>query len=779
MNDIAIVIGTRPELIKMAPVMRELTKRKLAFTFIHSNQHYSKELDENIMKNLGLPSIDYHLDAGSGLHSAQTGKIMEAVERLWLAHPPKIVVVHGDTNTTLGAALAAVKLHIPVCHIEAGLRSFDNTMPEEINRILTDRISDTLFSPTQTSQQNLLKEGVDSEKIVVTGNTVVDSLQYHLKIARRKSAVLQTYKLEKNHYLYATVHRPENVDVKEQLQRAIELLVSLSKETEFPVFFPVHPRTRLAFEKFGISIPTKNITLVAPLDYLDTIVLLENAACVITDSGGIQEEAYILKRPLITIRTSTERPETLSANVVVGLDKKKALLAWKAFQNGWGDWTASLGDGHAAEIIVDVLERVVKKGKKTTISVIGLGYIGLPTACLLAQAGHTVRGYDLDKRKIDTLQRGKAPFEEHGIQELLEKVRRKGTFTADLTLKKSDVYLIAVPTPDVHHKADLRFVFQAIEAIKPMLEDGSMVIIESTIAPRASMDEILPRLKTIGKRILLAHCPERAIPGNTLGEMVMNDRIVGGATPEATRRTAELYASFVHGNIYQTDITTAECCKVMENTFRDVNIALANEFCKIAEEVGINIWEAITLANKHPRVHIHQPGPGVGGHCIPVDPWFFVGISKQARLIRAARDTNDEMPHYVVKNLLRYVKKHGIKKPVIGVLGLSYKKNVDDARETPATAVLDELKKANVPFLAHDPYVKKFSIQVSPLQRVLRKANALMLITDHDQYLNLALPKDSPVKFIYDTRNVLTLKYDVPVYTLGNRAADRVTKRGV
>ncbi|HAV15435.1 MAG TPA: UDP-N-acetyl-D-mannosamine dehydrogenase [Candidatus Pacebacteria bacterium] len=402
------------------------------------------------------------------------------------------------------------------------------------------------------------------------------------------------------------------------------------------------------------------------------------------------------------------------------------------------------------------------------ITIIGLGYIGLPTACLLAQAGHTVYGYDVDAKKIASLQQGKAPFEERGIQTLLQDVHKQGSFTVGTTLKKGDVFLIAVPTPDINHKADLKFVFQAIDAITPLLEDGTLVIIESTIAPRASVDEILPRLATVGKNILLAHCPERAIPGNTLEEMVKNDRIVGGATQEAAKRTAELYASFVRGNIYQTDITTAECCKVMENTFRDVNIALANEFCKISEEVGINVWEAITLANKHPRVHIHQPGPGVGGHCIPVDPWFFVGISKQAELIHTARNVNDGMPAYVVKNLMQYVRKHKIKNPVIGILGVSYKKNVDDARETPASTIIEALCKEKLSFLVHDPYVKTFSVPLSPLKELVEKADALLLITDHDEYVKLVLPKDSPIKFMYDTRNVLPHTFNVPVYTLGN-----------
>lgn len=403
------------------------------------------------------------------------------------------------------------------------------------------------------------------------------------------------------------------------------------------------------------------------------------------------------------------------------------------------------------------------------ISVIGLGYIGLPTACLLAQAGHEVDGYDIDENKLRLLEQGKAPFAEKGLPELLDAVVKMKTFHVTRTLKKSDVFLIAVPTPDKDHKADLRFVFQAVQSVRAVLEDGNLVIIESTIAPRACVDEIAPLLQATGKKFLLAHCPERAIPGSTIEEMVHNDRIVGGTTPQAAQKTAALYKTFVQGHVYSTDTTTAECCKVMENTFRDVNIALANEFCAISEEVGIDVWEAIALANKHPRVKIHQPGPGVGGHCIPVDPWFFVGISKQAKLIKTARTINDNVPKRVVDHLETLIAKYNIAKPVVGVLGVSYKKNVDDARETPATEILHQLEERKIPFLVHDPFVTRFHTQLHPLDEVLDKANVLLLVTDHDAYLQTPFDEHKNIVFIYDTRNILRARgLKATLYTLGD-----------
>lgn len=411
---------------------------------------------------------------------------------------------------------------------------------------------------------------------------------------------------------------------------------------------------------------------------------------------------------------------------------------------------------------------MAKTKKQINITVVGLGYIGLPTACLLAKAGNAVYGYDIDDRKLALLKKRETPFQEQGLQKLLGQVIRTKRFTAGKSLQKSDVFLIAVPTPDVNHRADLTFVFQAIHAVIPYLEDDNLVIIESTIPPLACEQHIMPLLEKSGKKVLLSHCPERAIPGSTLREMVENDRIVGGLTPLAAQRTATLYKGFVKGQVYTTSATTAECCKVMENTFRDVNIALANEFAKISDEIGINVWEAIELANKHPRVNIHSPGPGVGGHCIPVDPWFFVGLSKEAKLIHAARTINDAMPAYVVQKVAEQAKKLKISKSVVGVLGVSYKKNVDDARETPATQIIKQLKKRGYRVLVHDPHVKRFSEKISPLKNVLSKSQLIVLVTDHDEYKTINFSKYKNIHRVFDTRNVLqNKKNETIIATLG------------
>lgn len=354
---IAILVGTRPEIIKMAPVMRALKARNVPFIFIHSNQHYSVEMDQQIVDDLKLPSPDFHLNVGSGTHAVQTGRIMTGVEKICLKVKPTILVVHGDTNTTLGGALTAKKLHTPVGHVEAGLRSHDYQMPEEINRILTDRISDVLFSPTEQAKQNLLKEGIDDKTILVTGNTGVDALQQHLPIAK-KSPVARTYNLAQTPFLVATAHRPENVDSRESLTALITLLTHAEHQTKLKVAWPIHPRTAQKLAEFHITLPPAWV-LMPPVGYIEMLALMRESQLIMTDSGGVQEEAYILKKPLVTMRNSTERPETLTANFIIGTDQKKFDAAWRAFQKEKVSWSAAFGDGTAGDQIAQELQKYV------------------------------------------------------------------------------------------------------------------------------------------------------------------------------------------------------------------------------------------------------------------------------------------------------------------------------------------------------------------------------------------------------------------------------------
>lgn len=352
---ITVLIGTRPEFIKLAPVLKALQKRNIPFILIHSGQHYSQELDKQIIENLDLPEPHYKLQVGSGTQAEQTGKIMLGVEKILMEEKPSILVVHGDTNTMLAGSLAAIKLHIPIAHVESGLRSFDNNMPEEINRIITDRISSLLFAPTEGAKQNLLQENISKKRIFVTGNTVVDALIDHLPLAN-KSTILNLYGLCDNDYILVTAHRAETVDNPNRLKDLISLLDYAVLALKKKIIWPIHPRTLKQLDANSITLDS-HIKTIPPIDYLDMLCLINHASFVMTDSGGIQEEAYILKKKMVTLRNSTERPETLTANFLVDLDKDKFQKAVDAFKNEKVHWEKDVfGKGNAGEIIADYLQ---------------------------------------------------------------------------------------------------------------------------------------------------------------------------------------------------------------------------------------------------------------------------------------------------------------------------------------------------------------------------------------------------------------------------------------
>ncbi len=399
------------------------------------------------------------------------------------------------------------------------------------------------------------------------------------------------------------------------------------------------------------------------------------------------------------------------------------------------------------------------KSRIKNICVLGLGYIGLPTALLLADSGYNVNGVDINKKVIDIINRGKVPFNEPGLEELLIKV--KNNFTPSTEVRSADVFLIAVPTPleKSIRVADLRYVRSAAEMVYPHLKRGNLVILESTVPPGTSERLVIPILEKSGLEIgefYFAYCPERAIPGRTLYEMVNNDRVVGGYNKTSAELAKEVYSSFVRGKIYTTDIKTAEFVKLIENTYRDVNIALANEFAQIAEDCGINVWEAIELANKHPRVNILSPGPGVGGHCIAIDPWFLTENSTRCRMVLLAREINDFMPNHVlqiVRSLLR-----DIRDPTITVFGVAYKGNIDDTRETPALKFIKLAENEGYTVRIYDPYVKDFEYDILDLGDSVKGSDCIVIITDHEVFRDIDPKKIANLmrtKNIVDTRNLI------------------------
>ncbi len=397
------------------------------------------------------------------------------------------------------------------------------------------------------------------------------------------------------------------------------------------------------------------------------------------------------------------------------------------------------------------------------LCVMGLGYIGLPTAVMFANHGVHVHGVDINEKAVNMIQNKQLHIEETHLQERLEKAIDEGFFTVSTEPVEADVFIVAVPSPINPDKtANTDYIKKATASIVPYLKKGALVILESTVPPKTVENVMLPELRksnlTLGEDLFVAHSPERVIPGRIFEELTNNDRIVGGIDQKSAEMTKELYEVFVKGTIHLTDATTAELVKVMENTYRDVNIAFANELAKIGDTLDVNIWEAIKFANFHPRVNIHTPGPGVGGHCIAVDPWFVVELAPElSNLVKLSRDTNDGMPAYVAqrtKDLLA-------EKTKVALLGLSFKGDVDDLRGSPAITVIEEMQKLGLEVASFDPYIKEIEhpTQKLSLEETLKDANIVVVVTDHTEFKQLQPEKVAPLlanKIIFDTKNILT-----------------------
>ncbi|MEJ5292203.1 MAG: nucleotide sugar dehydrogenase [Candidatus Methanosuratincola sp.] len=394
------------------------------------------------------------------------------------------------------------------------------------------------------------------------------------------------------------------------------------------------------------------------------------------------------------------------------------------------------------------------------ITVLGLGRIGLPTSLLLASNGNQVVGVDIDQKKIKCLSKGKMPFFEPGLEDLFLSARP--SFKPSLYVEESDAFLIAVPTPldCTTYSARLSYVKDAANMLSPFLRRGNAVILESTVPPKTTAEIVRPILEKsglkAGRDFYLAHCPERAIPGKTIQEMIHNDRIIGGINQESAEFAKRIYSTFVKGKMFLTDLTTAEFVKLMENIYRDVNIALVNELAQLAEELGVNVWEAIDLANRHPRVHLHKPGPGVGGYCIPIDSWFIIQNIPNDRILSMARRINDFMPNYILFKAKRML--NGIRNPRITVFGVAYKGNVDDSRESPATKLIRLAENDKFEVRVYDPVVKEYCYPLSDLREAVENSDLIILITDHDAFMDVDPGEVAPLmrnRNLMDTRNLL------------------------
>ena len=397
------------------------------------------------------------------------------------------------------------------------------------------------------------------------------------------------------------------------------------------------------------------------------------------------------------------------------------------------------------------------------INVIGMGYIGLPTALMLAAHGNQVVGTDYKADVVNSLKAGKVTFEEEGLEDLYRHAIAKGITFSD-EYQKADIYIIAVPTPydKKSKKVDARYVVDAVRSVLEICDKGAIIVIESTISPGTIDRHVRPQIESygyvIGEDVHLVHAPERIIPGNMLYELVHNSRTIGADNMEVAERVRKIYQSFCEGEIVLTDIKSAEMTKVIENTYRDINIAFANELAKICHSANMDVYEIIRIANKHPRVNILSPGPGVGGHCISVDPWFLVGdYPELAHLIHEARLINDSMPEYVLNRIYELMRENGIASTSkVGLYGLTYKEDVDDLRESPTLQLLECMKRhLGTGIKVYDPYIKENIVeeQYQSLSEFLNAVDMVVIMVGHSELKNhLELLKG---KVVYDTRHIV------------------------
>jgi len=385
------------------------------------------------------------------------------------------------------------------------------------------------------------------------------------------------------------------------------------------------------------------------------------------------------------------------------------------------------------------------------VCVIGLGYIGLPTAALLANRGYDVHGVDIVKDVVDTINRGEIHIVEPDLDTFVKAAVNSGRLKADTKPAEADVFIIAVPTPFYKQGYDIPtpnidYVIDATKSIAPYIKEGNIIILEST-SPVGTTEKVAEVLKENGvdiEKIYIAHCPERVLPGKIMQELVENDRIVGGINKKSTKKAAEFYKTFVTGEVLETDAKTAELCKLTENSFRDVNIAFANELSLICDKFGINVWELRELANRHPRVNILYPGVGVGGHCIAVDPWFIVADAKnEAKLIKTAREVNTYKTEWVIEKIKNEALKFEIenkRKPKIACMGLAFKPDIDDLRESPALYIVKRLISENLDILPVEPNIKEFDeFKIYDYKEAINEADIIVFLVGHKEFKKLKI----------------------------------------
>jgi len=790
---VILIVGTRPEGIKMVPVYKALKKAGIPTKLCSTMQH-----DGLLQQVLDLFEVkqDFNLDImrqGQDLFYL-TQSVLQKTKEIFLSENPSIVLVQGDTTSTMAAALSAFYLGIPVGHVEAGLRTNDvnQPFPEEMNRRSVSITAQYHFSPTAQSTANLLSQGIKQENVFCTGNTVIDALRImrekiktgKISIRNEIKRIVEEHTKNNQKIILLTTHRREsfNGGIYRILKSVKKFLVA---NPNVFCIYPFHPNPHVidAIEKAKLN-DLQNIFMCEPIEYKELIYTLSHSHFIITDSGGIQEEAVSLGKPVLILREKTEREEGIWAGLakIVGTDEKRIIEKAQELINQDQQHLSTnvYGDGYASEKIVEIIKHKLetseinslnKKSDSTLqeinpakvaiinkkeelnmkkVCVLGLGYIGLPTSIILAESGFDVIGFDIDEHKVKKINYGDPIIQEPDIYEKLQIVLKTKKLKATTRLKEADYFVIAVPTPFKENKtADLSYVYKAASDISSVLQKGNVILLESTV-PVGTTENIAKFLEEktdlkAGKNFFVAHCPERVLPGKIFQEIIQNDRIVGGINTESSEKAKSFYKKFVKGSIHITNASSSEMVKLIENSSRDTQIAFAHEVSAMASSIGLNPYEIINLANKHPRVNILQPSCGVGGHCIAVDPWFLVeSFPDSSQLIKTSRQINDQRPVEVIEVIEKTATEWKIKnskKPTVLLLGITYKPNVDDLRESPALLIAKQLfNKKHMDILISEPHIKSkklkelFGNKHISTQDGIQKADIIVYLVAHKRF---------------------------------------------
>ncbi len=797
----AVVAGARPNFMKIAPLLLALDRSGFETRLIHTGQHYDRNMSDVFFEELGIRKPDVNFDVGAAGQSEQTGRIMSSLESWLDGNPVDGLLVVGDVTSTLACTIVAAKRLIPVGHVEAGLRSFDRTMPEEVNRVVVDALSTWLFTPSADADLELAAEGVEPARIHLVGNIMVDSLFNCLDRAIERSTASRLG--VDGPYSLATLHRPALVDDPARFRPVLDALRDVAAEQ--PVIFPIHPRTLARLEAAGLDDRLDAFVVSEPLGYLDFLSLEHGASLVLTDSGGVQEETTALGRAL---------PDAAGEHRAPDHDRRGHEPARRARRcphprGGSGDSRGSaaapppgaLGRSgrrphrrRAAERrpgpdVATPRPHRERNGphmsdSETTTEdttalprtvIVGQGYVGLPLAMRALEAGHQVVGYDVDVQRTSTLAAGRSFIEDitdYDITAALATGRYLPT-SDHRDCAGFDHLVITVPTPLREGTPDLSYVEGASADIARYVRPGSVVILESTTYPGTTDELVAPILQEIsglvaGVDFHLGYSPERIDPGNATWTLANTPKVVAGINPESLEAVDAFYRQIVSTTVPVSQMRVAELTKLIENTFRHVNIALANELAVFAADLDIDIWEAIDAASTKPYGFMRfTPGPGVGGHCLPIDPSYLSwqvrrSLGRAFRFVELANDINEHMPDYVVTRLMRLLNEQGIamSRAQVLVLGLAYKKNSSDPRESPAIEIVEQLQQMGSKVHVADPHVveERFiphgAVSVEVTEQEIRDADVVVLVTDHDGFPYEMIASEA--KAIFDTRARMT-----------------------